>query len=374
MRGVTRLSVGLVVVGALGCGGEERAGQAPTDVGVFPRDTGVALDQPAPDDTPGTDTGVATDQGAPPDAGTGLDASADSGTTTDSGPRDVPDAGRDVPSELPRLCGFSDRQINALAVRLATCLRRPPQEMVNLLWRPDSWEEGPIARRPCPALALCAANATGCAGVMGDCLKYIVAPADMGTCAAGAQQCAAGDRIAQSCSNGLNIFDDCQSTGWRCVASSTQAQCVQPNATPCAEGSPPRCVGDILQRCELGVYVNVRDCAVNAGRCDAERNGCVGTGATCTGDALRCDGTRLQRCLGGRTMPYDCGQLVAGATCRTRAESAYCGTATECDPSAAPPAGTCEGDNLVLCGGGATVRVDCRAAGFRGCSTTGCLP
>ena len=288
MRGVTRLSVGLVVVGALGCGGEERAGQAPTDVGVFPRDTGVALDQPAPDDTPGTDTGVATDQGAPPDAGTGLDASADSGTTTDSGPRDVPDAGRDVPSGLPRLCGFSDRQINALAVRLATCLRRPPQEMVNLLWRPDSWEEGPIARRPCPALALCAANATGCAGVMGDCLKYIVAPADMGTCAAGAQQCAAGDRIAQSCSNGLNIFDDCQSTGWRCVASSTQAQCVQPNATPCAEGSPPRCVGDILQRCELGVYVNVRDCAVNAGRCDAERNGCVGTGATCTGDALRC--------------------------------------------------------------------------------------
>jgi hypothetical protein len=372
MRGATRWAVGLVTVGALGCGGDERAGQAPTDVGVFPRDAGVALDQPAPDIA--SDTSAPTDQGSP-DVGVALDAPADSALrdVPDAG-RDVPDAGRDVPSVLPRLCGFSDRQINALAVRVATCLRRPPQEMLNLLWRPDSWEEGAIARRPCPALALCAANATGCAGVMGDCLKYIVAPADMGTCAPDAQRCAAGDRLAQSCSNGLNTFDDCQSTGWRCVATSTQAQCVQPAASPCAEGSPPRCVGDILQRCELGVYVNARDCAVNAGRCDAARNGCVGTGAACTGDALRCDGTRLQRCLGGRAMPYDCGQLVAGATCRTRAESAYCGTATECDPSAAPPAGTCEGDTLVLCGGGATLRFDCRAAGFRGCSPTGCLP
>jgi len=373
MRAVTRRSVGLVVVvalGASGCGGDDRAGQAPTDLGVAPRDTGVPVDQ-------GLSEGVSPGEDVV-DAGGGIDGATDTGPTgdvPDAGPRDVPaDMGRDVPSVLPRLCGFSERQLNALAVRLATCLRRPPQEMINLLWRPDAWEEGPIARRPCAALTLCAANATGCDGVMGDCLKYIVAPADMGSCATSMTSCAAGDRIAQSCSNGLNIFDDCQATGWRCVASSTASQCVQPNATSCAEGAPPRCAGDILQRCELGVYVNVRDCAVNAARCDAERNSCVGTGATCTGTGFTCDGTRLQQCLQGRAMPYDCGQLALGSTCQTRAQHHFCGTATECDPSTAPPAGTCEGDTLVVCGGGAPLRFDCRAAGFRGCSPTGCVP
>ncbi len=372
MRAVTRLPVALVVfsmLGAPGCGGDERAGQAPTDIGGNPRDNGGPTDQGAPEDR-GTADDVA-------DARTDLDGGAADGGAADAGPRDGGDAadvGRDVPSVLPRLCGFSERQLNALAVRLATCLRRPPQEMINLLWRPDAWEEGPIARRPCAALTLCAANATGCDGIMGDCLKYIVAPADMGSCAMSATSCAGGDRISQTCSNGLNIFDDCQSTGWRCVASSTASRCVQPNATSCAEGAPPRCVGDILQRCELGVYVNVRDCAVNAARCDADRDGCVGTGPACTGEAITCDGTRLQRCLQGRAMPYDCGQLAVGATCQTRAQHHYCGTANACDPSTAPPAGTCEGDTLVLCGAGAPLRFDCRAAGFRGCSPTGCLP
>ncbi|MBL8602513.1 MAG: hypothetical protein JNK72_11375 [Myxococcales bacterium] len=364
------MGVLLAAVGAPGCGDDSRATTPRADVPQASLDLGNGGADAGPVDTGsvGVDTPTASDT-------PGLDAAA-----ADTGPAgsDVVsvDAGPDVQRPaLQRLCGFSERQINALAVRLATCLRRPAQEVLNELWRPDSWEAGPIARRSCPALAECAANTnTGCSGIMGDCLKYVVNPADMGVCPTPAQSCGAGDRFAQSCANGLTIADDCPATGRRCVASSTEAVCAQQNAATCAPGSPPRCEGDVLQECRVGLYVAVRDCSVTGGTCNATAGGCMGTGDPCTGDAVDCDGTRLRRCLNGRYQSYDCGALVRGATCQRRGSAVFCGTGTDCDPSMAPANGACEGNNLTTCAAGRSLSFDCTSAGFRACSPTGCTP
>ena len=51
---------------------------------------------------------------------------------------------------------------------------------------------------------------------------------------------------------------------------------------------------------------------------------------------------------------------------------AFCGTATECDPTTAPANGTCDGNTLVTCAGGRIHRLVCTEYGFTSCGAMGC--
>lgn len=341
------------------------------------------------------DLGSAPDTGANPDTGAGMDGGTtptdvtvlpdgmvvDTGPAADNGqPTDVPgDAARDGAADAPDArvvmrCGMTAAQRAALAVRIATCTRQPPQTVLARFFSPDAWEGGPLAQRNCAALS-CARTAMTCSNIMSNCLKYTASEVAGGTCPSPTNGCAAS-RFATSCANGVNISDDCEATGQRCVASSTEARCVpMPSMTDaCSDGAPPRCVGNRLQRCVIGVYANVADCSQTNTVCDATADACTDpSGPACTDAAPSCSGTSLRVCRGGHLVSLDCGLINTDTSCRTRGSS-FCGTGTECDPAAAPANGTCEGNTLALCAGGQPFRFDCVAAGFTSCGSLGCAP
>lgn len=354
-----------------------------SDIGSMTVDLGAQSDSPDPTDSaknpadtqPSADTTTTLDaaqtDGPTSDRGT---VSPD-GAQTDGPPTDTPTDRADAHTGPPVMrCAMTRAERANLAVRLATCLNEPPQSVVNRFFQPDTWEGGPIAQRNCGALR-CALTARTCSDITSGCLKYTTSPATGGTCGAPTRGCVAV-RFATSCANGVDITDDCEATGQRCVASSTQALCVPMTSMTdsCTDGAPPRCAGNRLQHCVLGTYANIADCDQTNTRCDATADACTDpSGPSCTDTQPSCDGTRLRTCRGGHLTSIDCALINTDTVCQTRGGS-FCGIGTVCDPAMAPQNGTCEGNTLVVCAGGQPFRFDCTSAGFTGCGTNGCTP
>lgn len=338
-------------------------------------------------DVPAIDSVVPSDLGNDATVGD-ADASADS-TSPDTPPvtdggsdaaTDAPVADRaDVQVMIPGLCAWSHGDLAAFATRLGMCTFRPPQAALNEYFNPVNWEGGPLSARACGALR-CVADVTTagtCSSWLSSCLKYEVSRVAGGTCAAPTASCdGTGSGTYRSCVSGVETRDNCTALGLRCVATGGEAACVTAMGAACPAGSPPRCNGNVLEQCVLGVYTRVRNCDLTGGVCDATANTCRGTGAECTGDATSCDGTQLRVCRGGRWHAVDCGRLVTGATCQTVNSHSFCGIDHECDPLAAAPGGTCDGSTLVLCAAGRTYRYVCEPRnGFTSCvNGTGCMP
>jgi hypothetical protein len=283
------------------------------------------------------------------------------------------DAAPDVPAG-PMFCAFTPEQMAVFSVRLASCTFRSPQAALNEYFRPDNWEGGSVQQRPCPSLQ-CMVTARGpCATVLGECLKYtVVRPA--GGCPTPAVSCEGSPpRIALSCADGIQVRDDCNARQRRCAATGTESACIpmMGMGDACPAAAIPRCRGSVFEQCVVNTYTPMRDCALTGATCDAASNGCRGDGPACTGDAVSCDGTSLRLCRGGRTQIIDCGRLVTGASCQTVMGHSFCGTATECDPTTAPPNGTCDGNTLVTCAGGRIHRFVCTDYGFTSCGAMGC--
>lgn len=361
----TMRSALLVALLAFGCGGREiPSGVIATDVpGTF---SDIVF--------PPSDRVIPMTGDAELDAGASSDAAAQ-GDTSNVG--DAPlDAGpRDAPPPVNRLCLFDEPQINAVAVKLATCFRVAPQTMIERLWRLETWEGGDAyTGRVCDVFRLCVALAAtrGCPAVLATCMKMSVVSAPNDRCDGIVPTCN-GVRL-RTCAGGVITEDSCQAGMRECSASAGEGACVQPVTAPCATGAPPRCDGDTLQRCVTGRWVSVLDCGRTGARCDAQAARCVGGGPACTGEGARCDGTVLVRCRGGREHRQDCGLHVRGSSCRTMGSDAYCGTGADCDPARSPSTGTCEGANLTVCGGGRAYRFDCAGLGFGACGATGCVP
>jgi hypothetical protein len=348
------------------------------DIGtiVLP-DTGVRPDVVFVTDVQIPDNGPRPDGGAIDRPATGNDGSTDGGRT-DGAAEDVVrpvDTGMTRPRRM--FCGFTPAEVTALAVRTATCLNLPPQEVVTQMFRPSYWEGGLIASRGCTILRAALGNNGGCTGFLLDSLKIGVEPAPGGVCASpvvGCREPAPGFQTATTCRNGLIISEECQYvTGTQeCVSSATAVACrpVSTQTASCSGGS--RCLEGRLQRCVGGAYVFSLDCDPSATACDAAADACVGSGGACTGDTDRCDGSSIQQCRGGRLHSNDCGFLVTGSACRGVDGHSFCGTGTDCDPTAAPPGGTCSGNVLTLCVGGVRRDVNCVSAGFTGCGVGGC--
>lgn len=355
----------LVALFLLGCSGREiPRGVVASDIPPAFSDIVLApIDRVIPSfDGAPLDDAATLDSAAPADGSASRDAAVDAGPI-------------DVPPPINRMCGFEETQINAVAVKLATCFRVPPQTMMERLWRPETWEGGDVyTGRVCDVFRLCVALAAtrGCPAVLATCMKMGVSSAPNDRCDGIVPTCS-GVRL-RTCAGGVLFEDSCQAGMRECVASAGEGACVQPMTAPCSPGSPPRCEGDTLQRCTTGRWVSVLDCGRTGARCDAQANRCVGADGACTGEGATCDGTVLVRCRGGRLHRQDCGLHVRGSVCRTMGAEAFCGTATDCDPARAPSTGTCEGQSLTLCGGGRTYRFDCAGLGFGSCGSTGCGP
>lgn len=371
---------GYAVAGLLGgCSEPVRPGAPMGDGAIVFSDVGSLPDLVIASDAPPTDFGPPPDVVQPDRPGPQRDAGPDAdGATPDLVL--VTDTGADAGRTLRSLCGFTQAQMVALAVRTATCLNEPPQRLVEQMFRPSFWQGGLIPSRPCSILRNALGATDGCMGFLLDRLKVSVEPSPGGTCAAPVVGCRVrppAEGVATTCRNGLIISEECQYvTGTSVCLSSAGAVGCRPQATEteaCTEASPPRCYNGRLQRCVGGAYVHALDCDTTLTTCDVAANTCVGVGATCTGDVDRCDGTRIQQCRGGRLHSNDCAFLVAGSSCRTVGGHSFCGTAAECDPATSPPGGACEGNTLVLCVGGARERVNCTSAGFTGCGAGGCI-
>ncbi|MFO0625744.1 MAG: hypothetical protein U0325_09025 [Polyangiales bacterium] len=299
----------------------------------------------------------------------------DGATPSDAARADVVDAPpADVPPPINRLCAFDESQVNAVAVKLATCFRVPPQTMMDRLWRPDTWEGGQLyTNRVCDVFRLCVALAAtrGCPAVLATCMKMSLTPAPDNRCDGLAPACS-GVRL-RTCADGVIREDSCQASMRECVSTGGEGACVQIPSAPCTPGAAPRCEGDVLQRCVAGRWVSDLDCGRTGARCDAANARCVGTGAPCNDQVARCDGTVLIRCRGGREHRQDCGLNVRGASCRSMGGEAFCGVATECDPLRTPSTGTRKGRIWRSAGAGA-YRFNCGALGFGGCGSSGCEP
>jgi hypothetical protein len=305
--------------------------------------------------------------------GPGMDVTSEMPLGTDVVRTDV-QIDRPPPSPL---CTFSRDQFAAFAIRMGLCTFTSPQAALNRYFRPDTWEGGAVETRPCPALQG-VATATGgtCNGWFADYLKYTVTRATpMTTC----PSAGCDGTSARACVDGIETRNNCQSTGLRCVASSSEAACVPMGTATnsCMAGDPPRCNGTVFERCVLNTYSPARDCARSNGVCDtASPEGCRGSGASCTEGATSCNGTFFQVCRGGRWHSQDCGRVVPEAVCQTVGGHSFCGTATDCDPTVAPPYGTCDANTLVLCSGGRSYRYVCDMRnGFTSCMDgAGCIP
>lgn len=373
MTSSIRTLLGTCAILLAACGTET----PPSSVGPRPDVPRVDVSADATDFDATTDGGDATVQPDGTADGTAETGADDTGGDTAVTPDVTADGSRDAAPDVPTgptLCGFTPEQMAVFSVRLALCSFRSPQAALNEYFRPDFWEGGSIQQRPCPSLQCVVTTRSGCNGVFDECLKYRVAR-PTGGCPTPSSSCeGTPPRLALSCADGVQVRDDCNARQRRCASSGTESACIpmMGMGDSCAAGAPGRCRGSIFEQCVLGTYTPVRDCVLTGATCDASAGGCRGEGAACTGDAVACEGTSLRVCRGGRAQLIDCGRLVTGASCQTVMGHAFCGTATECDPTTAPANGTCDGNTLVTCAGGRIHRLVCTEYGFTSCGAMGC--
>lgn len=214
-----------------------------------------------------------------------------------------------------------------------------------------------------------AANTTGCAGSLACFGMSPKLPADAcGTCV--------GD-VAISCSEG-ELRMDCAKLGGACVAGkcygADQPSCPAGVAARCdAEARPSYCAGRTVVSGPACAALGL-SCAVTF----ADTASCVGTGASCTPafvddqqrtldeSGIRCEGSQILACVGGREAWLDCSCLGDGFSCQTVGGSTFCGAASECDPRTYTK--TCDGKQVVFCNAGKVTKIDCASMGYSACS------
>jgi hypothetical protein len=182
---------------------------------------------------------------------------------------------------------------------------------------------------------------------------------------------------AVDCGATTPFYVDCTARGGTCAPYTGDHGGIPPcqlDANPCSDT-------DDLYHCEgaNGLYACINsvrygvDCTKWSAYCTdtdpATGALCTYTPAsTCTTDGTTCDGAKLKYCQGGSQWVYDC--EGAGLSCAVASTGdAYCAapSCSESDYTACQE--SCDGDNLVLCIGGANVTVPCSKFGFSTCAT-----
>lgn len=242
-----------------------------------------------------------------------------------------------------------------------------------------NWEGGPLSARACGALR-CVADVTTagtCSSWLSSCLKYEVSRVAGGTCATPAASCdGTGSGVYRSCVSGVETRDNCTALGLRCVATGGEAACVTAMGAACPAGSPPRCNGNVLEQCVLGVYTAFATATSRAGSATPPRTPAAARASSAPATRPRATGRSSACAAADAGTPSTAGRLVTGSTCQTVNSHSFCGIDHECDPLAAAPGGTCDGSTLVLCAAGRTYRYVCEPRnGFTSCvNGTGCMP
>jgi hypothetical protein len=188
-------------------------------------------------------------------------------------------------------------------------------------------------------------------------------------------------QVLTMCDDALKFQVECPSDT---TCNATSEECVPKDAPTCdAEAEPgSHCDGTQIVYCSEGFEMPHRDCAARGLTCaivDGEAD-CVGEGAACDyseGPSCKDAGT-LVNCEGGKLHETACASFGTGFGCVTQDEDyAFCGRASECDPTA-DGANHCEGTSIVVCDAGTWTSVDCTSLGFTACrdhdDETGCTP
>lgn len=175
-------------------------------------------------------------------------------------------------------------------------------------------------------------------------------------------------------SHGMQLFD-CGQIGQMCVVSGSNADCgygsCSPGAFSCVDAQG-KAGGSLVQSCLDGV-LRRHDCGQQGGTCaPAAIIGawCQGTGPTCTtsgtDNSLRCDGSVLVSCLNGAEARHDCAKESLGCFPNSGTSGFRCAAGKDCDPN--KYSAVCAGTKLTFCNNGKVDEVDCKSAGFSGCS------
>ena len=145
-----------------------------------------------------------------------------------------------------------------------------------------------------------------------------------GTCAAG-YKARCEDGKALSCDDGVIIVEDCQEQNKACgVTSSKTKGCVGNTTASCTTGQyKDKCEGNKAVSC-VEDKVHKVDCASRIFKKRCKDAACVPTGTACDGEFDRCSGEKLEYCLDGSWVAFDCDKLGFGA-CRTVTNGARCG-------------------------------------------------
>ncbi|HVU00900.1 MAG TPA: hypothetical protein VHE30_04080 [Polyangiaceae bacterium] len=114
------------------------------------------------------------------------------------------------------------------------------------------------------------------------------------------------------------VTRDCARAEATCDENS-ETGCTDRATVACDHPAKDRCDGDVKLGCDHCGLVSFHDCAWNGGHCEETPDGakCVSPDeAPCFGASPDCDGTVLQRCIGGQVVSVDCAAL--GMHCEKR--------------------------------------------------------
>ena len=244
----------------------------------------------------------------------------------------------------------------------------------------------------------CKLAATDCAGVLA--CTPPVAPFDADCAANGGADFCKGDTWVVCDAEGKAYSAmNCKAAGLQCGTDVNGAgcgseRCEYLNATPSCDPNDP----NVLIECSSAGNVERVDCRLHndvvyvrdssgAGRsytvagqtCGfnpvAAHDDCIGTGDACAGFSQRCDGNVLETCSGQKLTRRDCstvapeGQGCGFVTSGEFAGLASCGVVpgSVCDLGSNE---TCVDGVASFCNIGKPASVDCKAAGFQGCTTS----
>ena len=158
--------------------------------------------------------------------------------------------------------------------------------------------------------------------------KTFDAPCGLGACLS-AYKTRCEDGRALSCVNGVITVEDCKAQNMSCGVNAGKTKgCIGNTTTSCVSGRyTEKCEGTKALSCKGG-KVNKVDCAsrIYNKRCKvhAKVAECAPTGTACTDGFDRCSGEKLQYCLDGNWLTFNCKEAGFGA-CRTVTNGARCG-------------------------------------------------
>lgn len=170
---------------------------------------------------------------------------------------------------------------------------------------------------------------------------------------------------------------DCAAHGQKCVASGSQADCVDASQTACDPATPSHCEGNRWVGCRSGLLLPFSlDCTqvYEGGTCGVvtvggtTSAGCVRPGPACQQSAAACDGNTLVVCdsRSNHEIRIDCTTYQPGGRCGVERGVAVClPRGNACSPDQAD---RCNGNQLESCINGDYRGLDCTSLGFRTCS------